>query len=401
MSTARIWGAIASVVFALLLIWVAAISFGPESVVVPSVNVKPVSGTVPGPTKVLGSEQILAQRTRLQAEPAVARGDEVTEIKKNSDTELMMQPGVDDGRKLVRGWLEQVPRGDAKLLKEAEYRQGRSSLPYREADVLMQPQGRDFRQAHNDQIRYGGGWVIFGTALALALFLFGRGRIKTVEGESGVTVERFSALERGNHWMTASSFILMALTGLIILYGKPLLIPLIGAAAFSSLASASAWIHMASAVPFVLGVVLMIILWMRENVFSHVDWEWLKRGGGFLRDDGNNPPAPRFNAGQKIVFWSVVLGGIGLLLTGIVLMFPFYWFGYTGMQWSQIIHAGLGLAMVALILGHIYIGTVGMEGAISAMWSGRVDRNWAKEHHSIWFRQLRGSEDSAGRGGQR
>lgn len=385
--TARLWGAVASVVFALLLFWVAYLSFGPESVVVPSVNVRPAAQGSAAAARAIGSEQLLAERTRLQDEAAVAKGDAVVALQKNADTGLVMQQGVENGRALVRGWLEQVPK-DGKLLQPPAYRDGRATLPYRVSDVLVQPQGRDFRRARNDQIRYGGGWLIFGTSLALALFLWGRGRIRTVEGESGETVLRFNELERANHWMTASAFLLMALTGLVILYGKALLLPWMGAEAFSSLASASAWTHMASAVPFVLGLLMMIVLWIAENIPTRLDWEWLKRGGGFLRDDGNNPPAARFNAGQKIMFWGVVLGGTALLVTGLALMFPFYWFGYSGMQWSQAIHGAVGLAMVALIIGHIYIGTVGMEGAIDAMWSGRVDRNWAKEHHRIWFERL-------------
>jgi len=67
------------------------------------------------------------------------------------------------------------------------------------------------------------------------------------------------------------------------------------------------------------------------------------------------------------------------------MMFPFLWTGYTGMQVVQSLHAAIALLMVGLIIGHIYIGTVGMEGAFSAMWSGWVDRNWAKEHHSLWY----------------
>jgi Ni,Fe-hydrogenase I cytochrome b subunit len=107
-----------------------------------------------------------------------------------------------------------------------------------------------------------------------------------------------------------------------------------------------------------------------------------------LSETSENPPARRFNAGQKLVFWGVVLGGILLTLTGIMLMFPFYVSGYTGMQVAQIIHATVALLMIGLIIGHIYIGTIGMQGAFQAMWSGQVDRNWAKEHHSLWYRQM-------------
>jgi len=387
----RTWGLVASVISFLLLAWVAVLSLGPESIVVPSVHVSARNasagtgaGQSSGTAAPTSAERSLAERTRLQAESSVASGASSLAIGSQGER-LVMTPGVANGRATVRDWLSQKPDG---LLQQPEFRTGVASLPYREANVLVQPQGRTFRRAHNDQVRYGGGWIIFGMCLALALFLLGRGRIRTVEGESGETVLRFNAFERGNHWMTAGAFIIMAVTGLVILYGKPLLLPLIGAGPFSSLARASAWVHMASAVPFVLGLLLMLVLWVGGNLPARLDWEWLKRGGGFLRDDGDNPPARRFNAGQKLMFWGAILGGAALTATGLSMMFPFYWLGYTGMQWAQVLHASIALAMVALIIGHIYIGTVGMQGAIDAMWSGRVDRNWAREHHSLWLREL-------------
>jgi formate dehydrogenase subunit gamma len=178
----------------------------------------------------------------------------------------------------------------------------------------------------------------------------------------------------------------MALTGLIILYGDALLRPWLGANAYAELARTSAWLHVTFAVPFFIGVLVMIVLWIGQNIPERIDWQWLKRGGGFVSDRQENPPARKFNAGQKLVFWGVVLGGLFLTATGIGLMFPFFWSGYTGMQFAQAMHAAVGLLMIGLIIGHIYIGTVGMQGAFEAMWSGHVDRNWAKEHHSLWYR---------------
>jgi formate dehydrogenase subunit gamma len=267
------------------------------------------------------------------------------------------------------------------------------------SDVLVQPQGRTWRDAHNDKLAYGGALYVFGVSLLIAMFLAWRGRVPMKEPESGLKIERFSAFERANHWLTAVSFILMALTGLIILYGNAVIRPWLGASAYAELARTSAWSHMMFAVPFVIGVIVMIGLWTRQNLPERLDWEWLKQGGGFLRDRGDNPPARKFNAGQKLVFWSVAIGGALLTLTGVALMFPFYWAGYTGMQWAQGLHSAIALLMIGLIIGHIYIGTIGMVGAIDAMWSGRVDRNWAKEHHQLWYRDAdaRGVEARTGR----
>jgi formate dehydrogenase subunit gamma len=388
MTAVRASAAAAALVLAALFIWVAIISLGREAMVVPEVAVRAAPGTGGSPS------DLLIARTHLQAEESVASGDRVVRLHQ-SEGRLEMSPGVPVGRTLAETWIGDTASKAGRLLQAPEYREGRSTYPYAEAGVLVQPDGRDFRRSHNDQIRYGGGWVIFGVALALALFLFARGRIPLAEGESGIGILRFTAVERANHWMTASAFIIMALTGLVILYGKPLLLPWMGYDVFSTLAGWSAWVHMSAAVPFAIGVVLMVLLWIRDNLPSWLDWEWLKRGGGFLRDDGNNPPAERFNAGQKIVFWGVVLGGFGLLATGVTLMFPFYWFGYAGMQWAQLLHAAIALGMVALIVGHIYIGTVGMVGAFDAMWSGFVDRNWAHEHHSLWLERLRRRQEPA------
>lgn len=396
MATARLYGVAAAVVSAVLLAWVAVLSFGPENLVVPAADVRPAASNAgAGMPKGAAAEAVLAKRTDLLSEAAVANGPKSLELGSGGERLITSQangPGGASGVATVRGWVQDQPKVPGTFLQPSKYRSGLATLPYREADVLVQPQGREFRRLHNDQVRYGGGWLIFGVCLAIALFLAARGRVQTVGGESGQSLVRFSATERAVHWMTASAFVIMALSGLVVLYGKPLLLPIMGDAAFSTLASWSAWWHMAAAVPFVLGVLAMIALWVRGNWPSRDDWQWLKRGGGLLRDDGNHPPAGRFNAGQKIVFWGVVLGGIAMLKTGLGLMFPFYGTGYAGMQAAQLLHGTIGLLMVALIIGHVYIGSVGMVGAFQAMWSGLVDRNWAKEHHSLWYKAQTGEQ---------
>jgi formate dehydrogenase subunit gamma len=134
-----------------------------------------------------------------------------------------------------------------------------------------------------------------------------------------------------------------------------------------------------------LGVLVMIVLWIWDNLPDRYDANWLKKGGGmFDKSNRTHPPAARFNAGQKLIFWAVALGGIALAVSGFFLLFPFEWTDVNGMQLAQGIHATVGVLMIAVILGHIYIGTLGMEGAYEAMGSGDVDLNWAKEHHIVW-----------------
>ena len=397
MSAARIAGGIVALVFGALLVWLFFASIGPNSMVVPTVAVRTAEDSVPGGRA--SPAQVLADRTRLMRDRTEAGAGAFPPLS-GGDHRFEMRPGVEQGRTLAETWIQNRP--DASMIGRGGDLAGVASVPYRNAGMLQQPGGRDWRRAHGVDVRYGGGWVIFGICFALAAFLFARGRIKVAHGWSGETVERFGAVERANHWMTASAFILLGLTGLIIMYGKPLLLPVMGEPGFELLSWWSVWLHMGAAVPFVIGILVMIALWLRENIPNRLDWHWLKRGGGFLRDDGKNPPARKFNAGQKIVFWGVVLGGLALLASGLALMFPFFLFGYDGMQTTQIVHAALALLMIALIFGHIYIGTIGMEGAFDAMWSGRVDRNWAKEHHSLWVQDKKAKDGApaAGPAGQ-
>jgi formate dehydrogenase subunit gamma len=402
--SARIAGGIVAIISAIFLIWVMVISFGPEEFVAPTVKVTTSSNAASAQQQQTTTgqaageadrrvQEILAARTRLMDDRTTTGEEAFPPLAAGNFNIDMSTAGAPNTRDPM-AWEQNRP-GDEMLGQRGDVT-GVSSLPYKEAGQFQQPGGRDWRRVHNDQVRYGGGWVLFGTLVVLGAFLAARGRIKVAEGFDGRTLLRFGAFERANHWMTAGSFVLLGLTGLIIVYGKPLLIPLMGEAAFGDLAWWSVWLHMSFAIPFTFGIVGMIVVWISENLPTRVDWNWLKQGGGFLHDTPQHPPAYKFNAGQKLIFWLVVLSGMALLATGVTLMFPFYWFGYDGMQIAQTSHAVVALLMIALIFAHIYIGTIGMEGAFDAMWSGRVDWNWAKEHHSIWFRKITGQAPKYG-----
>lgn len=291
------------------------------------------------------------------------------------------------GRELVQSWTGNA--GDqSELLRPPGFIEGRTSLPAEISGVLVQPEGRTWRDLHNGPVVYGGSLYLLGILALLSVFLFVRGRVDVEKGFSGQTVTRFTAFERANHWLTAGSFVVLAITGLITLYGTTLIRPWLGATQYGSLSTANVWVHMSMILPFSIGLLVMIGIWSGQNLFSRVDWNWLKHGGGIIRADSETPPAEKFNAGQKLIFWSVITGGIVLVASGLGLMFPFLWTGYVGMQSAQLIHAAVALVMIGIIFGHIYIGTVGMRGAFDAMWTGKVDRNWASEHHSIWYRRM-------------
>ena len=216
----------------------------------------------------------------------------------------------------------------------------------------------------------------------LVVFYLSRGMIKIKGGRSGRTVTRFSPFERFVHWMTASCFIVLAISGLNITFGKQLLLPILGLDAFSAWSQLAKYAHNYLSFPFTIGVALILLMWLAWNIPGKEDIEWLQQGGGLVGD--KHPPAGRFNAGQKLMYWVVVLGGGAVAVTGYLLMFPFYGTEVSGMQTAQMIHGIVSMLFVAAMLAHIYIGTIGMEGAFEAMSSGEVDANWAKQHHPNW-----------------
>jgi formate dehydrogenase subunit gamma len=281
------------------------------------------------------------------------------------------------------------PTADAvkeqQLLQELNRIQGRVSIPDQRSRVLEQPQGREWREFRNVTLRWIGGVAIIGMLLALVIFYLSRGMVRLESGRSGRTVVRFNAFERFVHWMTATCFIILAISGLNITFGRPLLLPLIGFEAFSEWSQWAKYAHNYLSFPFTIGVVLIFLMWLAGNIPNKVDVEWARRGGGLIGHD--HPPAYRFNAGQKAIYWIVVIGGGLVAATGYVLMFPFYLSGIEGMQLAQIVHSIVSVLFVAAMMAHIYIGTIGMEGAFEAMGSGEVDVNWAREHHSLWLNQ--------------
>lgn len=284
---------------------------------------------------------------------------------------------------------------EQQLFDEMNKIQGRITIPNPQAATLEQPQGRDFQAFHESTLPWLGGLVIVGMLAVLALFYFIRGRVRTNAPSTSIKLLRFHMFERLAHWLTATAFIVLALTGLNFVFGKRLLMPLIGADAFSIWSRWAKVAHDSFSWAFMLGILVLLVVWVRDNLPDRYDVNWLKVGGGlFDKSNNTHPPAGRFNTGQKFVFWSVVLGGAALSVSGIVMLFPFVFADVNGMQLAQTIHAIVAVLMVAVILGHIYIGTLGMEGAFEAMNSGTVDLNWAKEHHSVWAEKKEGDAEA-------
>ncbi len=275
------------------------------------------------------------------------------------------------------------------------------------AGILIQSEGDNWRAIRHGPVSVYGVWAMLGVIGLLALFFLLRGRVRLDHGWSGRSIIRFTTIERMGHWLLAVSFILLALTGLNLLYGRYILPPVIGAEAFALITYWGKLAHNYVAFAFMAGLLMVFVMWVGQNLPNRHDFVWLLKGGGmFWR--GSHPPARKFNAGQKILFWLIILGGVSISLSGIALMFPFEFaffaktfqflniFGLDlpetltpmqEMQYNQLWHAIMALFLTAVVIGHIYLGTIGMEGAFDAMGTGKVDLNWAREHHGLWVEE--------------
>ena len=276
---------------------------------------------------------------------------------------------------------------EQQLLQQFKTIQGRGSIPDTKSYTIEQPAGRDWRHFHEVTLRWIGGVAILGILALLVLFYLWRGMVRIESGRSGHTIVRFNAAERFVHWMTATCFVILALSGLNITFGRPLLLPLMSPEGFTAWSEWAKYAHNYLSFPFTLGVILIFFMWVAGNIPNRVDIEWFRRRGGMVGHD--RPPAYRFNGGQKLIYWIVVLGGGAIAVSGYLLMFPFYGTDIQTMQSAEIAHGIIAMLFIAAMLGHIYIGTIGMEGAFEAMGTGTVDVNWAREHHNLWLEEIR------------
>ncbi|MBX3515686.1 MAG: formate dehydrogenase subunit gamma [Rhodospirillales bacterium] len=264
---------------------------------------------------------------------------------------------------------------------------GSITIPDTKAAVLAQSEGDNWRSWRNGPIAVVGAaafWVMFFVVLSFHNI---RGPVRLSHGRSGRKILRFSFIERFAHWLTAGSFIVLAITGVNMIYGRFLIMPLIGRDLFATLTQFGKYIHNYVAFAFMAGLLLIFFLWVRDNLWDRYDWGWIKKGGGLLFKT-EHPPAAKFNFGQKTMFWAVIIGGTILSVTGLNLLFPFAFFDMQQMQWIQAIHGTVSQVVCMLMVAHIYIGTVGMEEAFTSMSTGYVDENWAKDHHKVWLEEI-------------
>lgn len=281
------------------------------------------------------------------------------------------------------------PNPGADLWRQVRQREAppevRTQVQGVDTGVLINARGESWREFRMEQLIPWSGWFLGGMLVAIALFYLLRGRIRIDNGRSGILVQRFTVNQRMAHWFMAVVFTILGLTGLVLLYGRFVLIPLLGPEGFSVTAAACKEIHNLFGPIFPLAVLLILFYFVRGNGFRWVDFKWLAKGGGLL---GGHASAGHFNMGQKLWFWGTLLFGLSLVASGFVLVFPNFGQGRLIMEWAHFSHGIAAVLFIGGAFAHSYIGTLGMEGALEAMTNGYVDANWAKEHHDLWYAQM-------------
>jgi len=257
-----------------------------------------------------------------------------------------------------------------------------------ETNVLVQPAGETWRRIRNGPIALYGGILLLVVPLLILGFYSWRGPIKLHEKPTGRLIERFNDWERIVHWATAISFVILAVSGIIILFGKHVILPVFGYTLFSWFAIIGKNLHNFVGPLFIFCTLMMFVAYVRDNLWRAYDFKWFAKLGGML--GGNEVPSGRFNAGEKAWFWfGVTVLGIVVSTTGLVLDFPNFEQARAVMQQANVIHASAAVLFIAISLGHIYLGTIGMKGTYDSMRHGYVDETWAKEHHLIWYEEIK------------
>jgi len=297
-----------------------------------------------------------------------------------------------------------------RAVRESGAQAGYSSLPGVEQGVLIQPMvqypgsrlttaGEAWRQVRNNVIVPYGGALLVIVLLALALFHWRKGPLGGHQPDTGRLIERFTPFERAAHWVNAFAFVALAVSGVVMAWGKYVLLPLLGSTLFGWLSFALKNLHNFAGPLFAVSLAVIIVTFVRDNLPRQGDLGWLLKGGGLLGE--HEVPSHRFNAAEKLLFWGgVLLLGMVVVVSGLVLdkVFPsLLEYTRTQMQIAHMSHAIAAVLMMMAFMGHIYIGTIGMKGALGAMRTGYVDEGWAREHHELWYDDIKAGKIPAKR----
>jgi len=296
-----------------------------------------------------------------------------------SDAQKQRQRGIDQPGNNAPVWRDVRKEGQEHV----------TTVKGRETGVLVQSAGDTWRRIRNGPITFYGGWLVVLVVLAVAAIYFGMGPVKLHDKPTGRLIARFTLAERWAHWVMGISFVVLGITGLIILFGKFVLLPVIGYTLFAWLTSLAKNLHNFVAPLFTVSLVVFIIMFVKDNLLRAYDFSWFAKAPGFFA--GRHIPSGRFNGGEKAWFWGgVVVLSLVLVGSGAVLLFPNFDQLRSTMQQASIIHLIAALLVIAAAIGHIYMGTVGVDGAYQSMRSGYVDEVWAREHHEYWYNDVKG-----------
>lgn len=278
---------------------------------------------------------------------------------------------------------------------------GYTSLPGVEEGVLIQRfvqypgsrvtnAGEAWRQVRNGWIIPVGGAIMLVALGVLAAFYFWKGPLGGHEPDTGRTIERFTYLERFTHWSVAITFVILGVSGIVMAFGKFWLLPVIGSTLFGWLTYALKTLHNVVGPLFALSLLLLIVLFIRDNIPRSYDVQWLVKAGGFM--SGKEIPSHRFNAGEKLIFWGgVIFLGVLVVASGFVLdkLVPDMTYTRGQMQIGHLVHSVASVLMLSMFFFHMYLGSIGMKGAYNGMVTGQVDESWAKEHHELWYDDIK------------
>ena len=272
-----------------------------------------------------------------------------------------------------------------------ERTQGLTQVQGVDSGVLINKAGEDWRRFRVEQLVPYGAWFMGGILGAIVLYYLLKGTQMMPGGPTGVRIPRTTLNQRTAHWFTAGVFWLLAVTGLILLYGRFVLIPILGSEGFAVTASACKEMHNLFGPLFILAVVAMFVLFIKGNMYNLGDLKWFAKGGGMF---GGHVSAGRFNAGEKTWFWLVMIFGSALCVSGLILVLAALAPDREILSLAHMFHGISAVLLIAVSFGHIYLGTVGVEGTLDSMSTGSVDAAWAKAHHDQWYAEMMNDSDA-------
>lgn len=283
----------------------------------------------------------------------------------------------------------------ADLWREVRQRDGEirgiTQVRSKGADVLINTSGEEWRQYRTQELIPKAGAAILIVLVVVGVFRLLRGKIPLQGGRSGIKILRFTTSQRAAHWTTAILFVILALTGLALLLGRTLLIPIFGAEGFGVIATTAKFLHDYLGPLFALALTWLFVMFVRDNIPQPgIDLKWLMSGGGLM---GKHAHSDRYNAGEKFWFWLATLGGLVAVVSGLVLDFPIFGQTRETMEFYLFVHGLAAVVLIVVAIGHIYMGTAALEATFEVMQTGYCDANWAKEHHDLWYEKVK---DTAG-----